>query len=214
MHVYIAAGTYLAYEEEGIFNRCVVFDAQGNPAGQQDKIASIGFDRTLGVVPSDQLEPIETPFGKLGVVIGSDTYYFEAFKILREKGAQMIAVPSFSSSALQDLLRCRANEHKQYMLYSCYADEQGGVHAGIFAPLDVTVCHNGVTAYAQDEKPRVVSARINLQKLSDSLVDSEPNLSFLQDDYLKSYRYCGTLPIVEAPSEQPEEAPDLQNEAE
>ena len=38
---------------------------------------------------------MDTPAGRLGILIGSDSWYPENYRTLNEKGAQLIAVPAF-----------------------------------------------------------------------------------------------------------------------
>lgn len=191
--VYIVAGTSLFYEEGRLRSRSVVFGPDGGQAGTQEKTGTIGLDRALELSPTDEVEPISTPFGSLGVVIGSDAYYFECFKILAEKGARVIAAPCSGSAVTGELLRCRANETGIYVIHSCYCGN--GARAGIFAPIDSSPQHDGVISDAPDDRGRAVTARTNLLKLELSTPDFEPNDAFIYDDYLHSYRYCGTLPI-------------------
>ena len=197
----MVAGTTLVRAEDGrLVNRCVVFGPDGEQAGVQDKTSVLGFDNDAGVSPSDVLEPIDTPLGPLGVVIGSDAYYFERFKILAEKGARLIAVPDARCGIMPDLLRCRANEAGVYALYACYAagpDEGPNVRAAIYAPFGATPTLNGVVAYASSAHTCAVTARTNLQKLAGDLTDpaqTSRNEAFTKGDYLHSYRYCGNLP--------------------
>ncbi|MCR2026192.1 nitrilase-related carbon-nitrogen hydrolase [Anaerotruncus colihominis] len=201
LRVYVVAGTTLVREEDGrLVNRCVVFGPDGKQAGVQDKTSVLRFDSDAGVSPSDILEPIDTPLGPLGVVIGSDAYYFERFKILAEKGARLIAVPDARGGIMPDLLRCRANESGVYVLYACYAagpDEGPNVRAAIYAPFGATPTLNGVVAYASNAHACAVTARTNLQKLTGDLTDpslTSRNEAFIKGDYLHSYRYCGNLP--------------------
>lgn len=165
------------------------------PAGAQEKICAIGPDRALGVEPSGLIEPVETAVGPIGVVLGTDAYYFECFKILREQGARLIAVPGVGGGILPDLLRCRANENGVYALYACYASG-GAARCGIFAPLDATPGKNGVVALADGPQACALAARTNLEKLHLAVIEGEPNASFLAEDYLHSYRYCGKLPLL------------------
>lgn len=194
-HVYIAAGSFLFWEEGKLVNRCVVFGPDGEPVGAQEKICAIGPDRALGVESSGLIEPIETSIGPVGVVLGSDAYYFECFKILRERGARLIAVPGVGGGVLRDLLRCRANETGVYALYACYADGESA-RCGIFAPLDATEGRNGVVTIADGPQACALAARTNLEKLHLAVTEGEPNPLFLAEDYLRSYRYCGKLPLL------------------
>ena len=198
LRVYLVAGTTLFYEEGQFVNRCLVFGPDGDTVGAQEKTCAIGLDRALGVTPSDLVETIQTPLGELGIVIGSDVYYFENFRILREKGAQIIAVPSSYTGPLRDLLRCRSNENGAYTIYACYVQEaEQQARAGIFAPIESTLSRNGVIAAAMESDTCAVTARTSLKKLVPPLTELEPNHTFIEGDYLHSYGYCGKLPLID-----------------
>lgn len=96
LRVYVVAGTTLVREEDGrLVNRCIGVQGPGtaNRLASRIRQACSGSTTTPAFRPPMSLEPIDTPLGPLGVVIGSDAYYFERFKILAEKGARLIAVP-------------------------------------------------------------------------------------------------------------------------
>lgn len=204
--VYIVAGTTLLYDQGALSNSCAVFAPDGSTAGFQGKTSSIGLDRQLGAEPSSEIEVIDTPMGKLSVIIGSDVYYFENFRIAKAHGAQMIAVPDSKGGILCNLLRCRAGEQQMYTVYSCYAGLAANTRAGIFCPPQAGPRRSGITAVAESTDTEPVTARINLTKLDVgvNLEAGEPNYEFLQGDYLHSYCYCGALPIVEVHPEEEE----------
>lgn len=201
--VYLVAGTTLLFEQGSLINSSMVFAPDGSTVGAQGKTNIVGLDRQLGVEPSSQIEIIDTPMGKLGVIIGSDVYYFENFRIARALGAQIIAVPDSRAGVVCNLLRCRADEQQVYAVYSCYAGIAASTRAGIFCPTEIGPRQTGVTAIADTIDTAAVTARINVSKLGGSvrMEAGEPNQSFLQGDYLHSYCYCGALPIVDAESE-------------
>lgn len=201
--VYIVAGTTLLYEQGELTNSSVVFAPDGSTVGVQGKTSSIGLDRQLEVEPSSVIEVMDTPMGKLSVMIGSDVYYFENFRIAKAHGAQIIAVPDSKGGVLCNLLRCRADEQQMYAVYSCYAGLSSNTRAGIFCPLQAGPRRSGITAVADSTDTAVVAARINMTKLDTgvNLEAGEPNFEFLQGDYLHSYCYCGALPIMEVTQE-------------
>lgn len=195
-HVYIVAGTCPFYEYGKLYNRSVLFDPEGNPVGSQSKTSPIGFDSALGVAPSDSVEVFSTPLGNLSIVVGSDTYFFECFKIAKAKGAQIIAVPAAQQGVLRDLLLCRAYENDVFVLLSCLVAPDSGSedHASVLCPPDLSTERGGIVKSAEEAAAGVVTARINLEKLKRPLLRSERNPMFLMGDYLHSYRYCGVVP--------------------
>lgn len=201
--VYLVAGTTLLFEQGSLINGSMVFAPDGSTAGTQGKTNIVGLDRQLGVEPSSQIEIIDTPMGKLGVIIGSDVYYFENFRIAKALGAQIIAVPDSRTGVVCNLLRCRADEQQVYAVYSCYAGIAANTRAGIFCPTDIGPRRTGIVTIAETIDTAAVTARINVTKLGGSarMEAGEPNDAFLQGDFLHSYCYCGALPIVESEAE-------------
>lgn len=200
-HLYVVAGSCPCYEEGQIYNRSMVFDPLGNTAGTQDKTSALGLDEALGVTVSDQMEIVETPMGKVAVVLGSDAYYFECFRIARQKGARIVAVPDAGGGpVMHDLLRCRAQQEGLYLLHACLTGEQQKSRAAILAPFDITPDRNGILSMLETHEPNMTASRINLQKLENLFRESEPNRAFLTGDYLRSYRYSG---MVLTPPELP-----------
>ena len=199
LRIYLVAGTCLFYEDGQLRNRCVVFGPDGEPAGAQEKVSAVGFDKALGVTPCDVIETIPTPMGDISVVIGSDNYYFECVKIARARGVKIIAAPDSREGVTRDLLRCRADEQNLYTVYSCLTGtrEHTTALAGIFAPVGITPDRDGFVACAADTEPQTVTARVNLEKLEHVFTESGPNPEFLRGDYPHSYRYCGTPPLGE-----------------
>lgn len=198
--IYIVAGSCLFYEQGKLFHRSVLFDPEGEPIGTQDKLCTVSLDHLLGVSPSDYIEVFSTPMGKLAVILGSDAYYFESFQIARAKGAEIFAIPDSKSNVLHDLLRCRAEEYGVYILHACFTqgDTSPAFRTSILSPFSVSPQRGGVIAHASGSLNESVNARINLQKLQKIKTDTEPNHAFLAQDYLRSYRYCGSLPLVDS----------------
>ena len=203
-HVCIVAGTGLFWEEGKLHHRAVVFGPAGELLGSQERVNPVGAERSAGVAPSWELEPIPTPLGPLGVVFGPDAYYFECFRILREKQARLVAVPSAHSGVLPDLLRCRANGEGVFVAHACYATPGLDGRAGLYAPLAATPNLDGVCTRAAEGGSRVVVHRLNLEKGEPLPPESAPGAAFLAGDYLPSYRFGGGGPVVRPQAPAPD----------
>lgn len=196
LHVYVAAGSSLFYEQGELHNRCVLFGPDGEPVGAQDKVSCLGFDKAIGVVPSDRLELFDTPLGRLAILLGTDGYYFETFKAAVELGARIVLVPDSRGGVTRDVLRCRANECGAYVVYACYAHpKKPGCRAGILGPMAVSPDHSGIFSGSANTKSDTVTCRLNLEKLDRFRREVEPNPDFLAGDYMHSYLYCGAMPV-------------------
>ncbi|MBV4457698.1 carbon-nitrogen hydrolase family protein [Pseudomonas sp. COR58] len=80
-----------------LFNSSVVFGRDGAPIGQpQRQMRPIFEQNETG--PSQAPSPVtvvDTPAGRLGVLIGNDSWYPDNYRRLDEQGAQLVAVPAF-----------------------------------------------------------------------------------------------------------------------
>lgn len=79
-----------------LYNSSLVFGSDGAPIGQPQRQLYPNFDEQGSIQPSsDQaINVIETPAGRLGVLIGSDSWYPANYRKLNDQGAQLIAVPA------------------------------------------------------------------------------------------------------------------------
>ncbi|ROM96760.1 nitrilase-related carbon-nitrogen hydrolase [Pseudomonas brassicacearum] len=80
-----------------LYNSSLVFGRDGLPIGQPQRQLSPAFDQRGFIQPStDQMiNVIDTPAGRLGVLIGNDSWYPDNYRKLNDQGAQLIAVPAF-----------------------------------------------------------------------------------------------------------------------
>ncbi len=79
-----------------LFNSSVVFGRDGVPLGQPQRQMHPVFDQREVLESADKhaLNVVETPAGRLGVLIGSDSWYPDNYRQLDEQHAQLIAVPA------------------------------------------------------------------------------------------------------------------------
>jgi len=76
-----------------VYNAAVLFLPNGNRHEyRKTHIPFMGADRF--VKPGDRLEPIQTPWGKLGILVCFDLRFPEAARSLAMKGAELILVPT------------------------------------------------------------------------------------------------------------------------
>lgn len=80
-----------------LFNISVVFGADGKPLGTPQHQVFPDRDNRRLVEPGDpeDLAVVDTPAGRLGVLIGTDSWYPDNYRRLRAKGAQLLAIPAF-----------------------------------------------------------------------------------------------------------------------
>ncbi len=80
-----------------LYNASVVFAADGLPVGQPQRQLYPIYDERGFIAPGDEntVSVVDTPAGRLGILIGSDSWYPDNYRKLNEQGAQLIAVPAF-----------------------------------------------------------------------------------------------------------------------
>jgi len=78
-----------------LYNSSVAFGSDGLPLGQpQRQLFPMAYQRSY-IQPAADLNVIDTPAGKLGILIGSDSWYPGNYATLNKEGAELIAVPAF-----------------------------------------------------------------------------------------------------------------------
>jgi hypothetical protein len=80
-----------------LYNSSVVFGRDGLPIGQpQRQMHPVFAERdTLKADSEYTINVVETPAGRLGVLIGHDSWYPDNYRRLDDQGAQLVAVPAF-----------------------------------------------------------------------------------------------------------------------
>ncbi|QJI29736.1 carbon-nitrogen hydrolase family protein [Pseudomonas sp. ADAK18] len=80
-----------------LYNTSLVFGHDGLPLGQPQRQLYPIFDERGFIEPGDEnaINVIDTPAGRLGILIGSDSWYPDNYRKLNEQGAQLVAVPAF-----------------------------------------------------------------------------------------------------------------------
>lgn len=80
-----------------LYNVSVVFAADGLPIGDPQRQLYPIYDERGFIAPGDEnlVSVVDTPAGRLGILIGSDSWYPDNYRKLNEQGAQLVAVPAF-----------------------------------------------------------------------------------------------------------------------
>lgn len=118
---------------------CFVYDDQGNEVCRYDKIHLFDVDvadsygsyrESDAIEPGERVQVVETPFGRLGLSICYDLRFPELFRLLSDKGAEIITLPSAFTAVTgmahwEVLLRARAIENLCYIVGA----NQGGRHS-------------------------------------------------------------------------------------
>ncbi|QQZ40157.1 carbon-nitrogen hydrolase family protein [Pseudomonas sp. SK3(2021)] len=93
----VIEGSNLRIGSGALYNTTLVFGSDGLPIGQPQRQLYPTFDeRGFIQASADQaVQVIDTPAGRLGVLIGSDSWYPDNYRKLNAQGAQLVAVPAF-----------------------------------------------------------------------------------------------------------------------
>jgi Carbon-nitrogen hydrolase len=112
-----------------LYNNALAFGADGHPIGQPQRQLYPTFTErnTIEADPSAKLNVIETPAGRLAVLIGSDSWYPLNYTRLNESGAELIAVPAFV-----------AGNGRWFGPWRGYKSAKAGGGATGFKPVDMT----------------------------------------------------------------------------
>jgi len=144
-HLWLHAGSIfeVAPGEPRVFNTTVVFDPEGNIAGQYRKIhlfdVSIGDNvlsqESASVAPGDEVVVVDMGGVKLGLTICYDLRFPELYRLLALEGAEIISVPAaFHNHTGKDhweiLVRARAIENQVFMVApNAFGKHIGGWHS-------------------------------------------------------------------------------------
>jgi hypothetical protein len=80
-----------------LYNSSVVFSSEGVPIGQPQRQMHPFFAKQNGIKANGEhsLNVVDTPAGRLGVLIGHDSWYPENYLKLNDQSVQLVAVPAF-----------------------------------------------------------------------------------------------------------------------
>ncbi|MGE0482027.1 MAG: nitrilase-related carbon-nitrogen hydrolase [Phycisphaerae bacterium] len=92
-HALALCAGYVAERDGALFNAAALVDASGARCGAYSKCFLWDFDRRW-FTPGDALQPIRTPFGRVGILICADARIPEIAATLVARGAQLLVQPT------------------------------------------------------------------------------------------------------------------------
>lgn len=178
--VHILGGSHPAQAGAGRFhNRARLYGPEGGHAFQ-DKIVMTRFEReSWGVAGAEELHPIDTPFGRVGICICYDVEFPLLARCLVEAGAELILVPSCTET-LHGYWRVRVGAQARALESQCLVihsptvgsapwspavDANRGA-AGVYAPPDVGFPEDGVVALGKLDQPGWIYADLDLASVT------------------------------------------------
>lgn len=112
-------GCYVKRKDSRNYNTGVIFDRQGNIAGEYRK-THLPPDEKWQNVEGDEIEVFQLDFGKIGITICYDMMFQEQVQVLATKGAEIIFHPTLGYGWYEGIgeatLRTRANDNSVYIV--------------------------------------------------------------------------------------------------
>lgn len=181
-NLYIQSGTLpFKVRDKCWRNRAYFFHPEGN-YDFQDKIYLTKFEKQTGLLEGgDQIKIIDSPMGKIGIVICYDIEFPNLIAKFVSAGVQLILVPSSTETMqgfnrVQISCRARAIENQIFVANSCtirqcpwslMVDTSVGC-AGIFTPADGRFNHDGMLLLGELNTPEQYCVDIKFDDLEDA----------------------------------------------
>ena len=174
--LYIHAGSTLLVDHGKLRERCFVFGPDGEVVLEQDKLFLNKTEKDLGICPGSELELSDTPLGRIAILPGADSSYFEPAKAAYQLGARLALCPLSPTVRDNDVAeRCgpwmRCQEQALYALtprlIGSFDKFRFCGKAAIFAPYEATrASKNGIVCQCtQNDTEAVLFSRVNLDYL-------------------------------------------------
>jgi len=183
----VVPGSVILPAGDGFVHRSYVVSA-GGVLGRQDQTHAGAFERAWPLVPGSRLEPVETPVGWLGILLGADAFYPEAARILSLQGADILCVPTAIPAPYNQWRQipgvwAQVQQNQVYAVEACLVGRLGGSEwAGVSAvhgPVEITPGDSGYLNQAPaPDRAAEVTANLDFTALR-SIRTSYPIFSFL-----------------------------------
>lgn len=175
-------------------NTTVVLDDQGRLVRAYRKTHlydAFGFQESRTIAPGDQLfEPIETPFGRMGLLVCYELRFPEVTRWQAERGVDLFVVPSgwvdgrMKELHWRTLVTARAIENTAYVVG---ADQVGNIYVGrsmIVDPMGVALAEGG-------EVEMILYADVSLQRVAE-VRGKVPSIAHRRPDLYRPLLPAGT----------------------
>lgn len=158
-------------EEQRVYNTTVVIDSEGRTVSAYRKthlFDAFGYNESRNIKPGDTLfEPIETPFGKIGLFVCYELRFPEIARHQAMHGADILIVPSgwvrgpLKELHWSNLVTTRAIENTVFVV-AC-----GKVSDNFYIGQSMVVDPMGVTMVAGPETEALIPCRIDLKRVEE-----------------------------------------------
>jgi predicted amidohydrolase len=183
LKIVLVAGAARAHEGR-VYNSAIVFDTGGEIAGSADKHFLWHFDRQW-FAPAEELRPVQTSLGNLGVLICADGRIPTIARTLVDRGAEILVMPTAWVTSGRDprslenvqadlLARVRARENGVPFVAAnkCGVELQCVAYCG---KSQIVSADGTIVAIATETDPEIATAEVELggaqpRRASDSRV--------------------------------------------
>jgi predicted amidohydrolase/GNAT superfamily N-acetyltransferase len=177
----LIAGSHPVADGERIYNVALVCLPSGEVVVQPKLHITPSEQRSWGISGGHALRPIDTPKGRVGVLVCYDVEFPEAARYLADLGAEVLFVP-FCTDSRQSYLRVRYCAHARAVENQVYVALAGNVgnlpdvgnldinyaQAAVLTPSDFAFARDGIAAEADSNEETVLICDVDLNALHES----------------------------------------------
>jgi predicted amidohydrolase len=173
--MHIMAGSYTLADNGRVINRAFLYGPAGDLLGSQDKVHLLPLEMGWNLKCGSAFKVFETALGRLAMPVCMDATYYETFRILEHKKADIALLPVANPEEYNYWLALRGiwprvQESLLYGVKSALVGSIGGMifsgRSGIFAPLELTPRQDGVLAEVDSfDREAIAIADLDLQAL-------------------------------------------------
>ena len=173
--LHIMAGSYTLADNGSVINRSFLYEPSGRLAGSQDKVHLLPVETEWDLKRGASFPVYDTALGRLALPVCMDATYFETFRILEYKKADVVLLPIANLEEYNYWLALRGiwprvQESPLYGIKSALVGSIAGMNftgrAGIFAPLEITPRRDGVLAEVEPyDSEAIAVADLDLEAL-------------------------------------------------
>lgn len=206
----LIAGSHPITEGTRLYNVTLVCLPSGEVVRQPKLHITPSEQRYWGISGGHSLRPIDTPKGRIGVLICYDIEFPEAARYLADLGAEMIFVP-FCTDNRQSYLRvryCAQARAIENQIYVALAGNVGNLpdvgnldvnygQAAVLTPSDFAFARDGIAAEADSNEETVLICDVDLNALHESR--SSGSVTPRRDRRADLFKLVSMLPADQAP---------------
>ena len=153
--VYIMAGSYPFYEDDGLVNRSFIFSPAGDLIGSQDKVHLLPVEAEWRLKRGREFTFVDTSLGRLAIPVCMDATYYETFRIMEINNVDIVLLPIANLEEYNYWLALRGiwPRVQESVIFGAKSALVGSIagfnftgRAGIYAPLEISPRKDGLLA--------------------------------------------------------------------